>query len=126
MKCIFCKYKYAYVVKNGRDRKGKQRYKCDNCKKTFTNSTMQNFIDLKSKRLVLHLILAGCKTDEIAYELKIAEKKIRSWQKSHLKNLYEVLPNKPLLSISTLIIIYKAIERKRIAAINDREFRRYQ
>jgi transposase-like protein len=124
MECIFCKTKYSYVVKNGRDRMGKQRYKCDNCKKTFTSATIQNFIELKSKRLVLHLILAGCKTYEIAQELKIPERKINGWKKLHLKELSAILPEQPLLSIITLSFIYKAIEKRRIAAIHGLDIRR--
>lgn len=119
MHCIFCKSAYP-CVKNGRDRKGVQRYKCQNCKRTFTGETKEYIIASKKKRLVLHLILAGCEAIDIAVELGIAEKFIKRWKKLYLKELTEILPDQPLLAIHTLITIYKAIEKNRIAVMHIR------
>ena len=112
MKCIYCN---DGCVKNGIDRKGNQRYKCQNCKKTFTISTKRNLADLNKKRVVLHLILAGCEISDISEGLEISEQKIKKWKNLHLKNMEAYLPTKPLLNINTLIRIYQAIEKSRIA-----------
>jgi transposase-like protein len=125
MQCIFCKSKYP-CVKNGTDRKGIQRYKCQDCKKTFTNVTRLNLKVSNNKRLVLHLILAGCELTEIAERLEIPQRVVKGWKKLHLKEVNEILPVQPLLSTHTLSVIYKAIEKKRIAAINIIKRRRFR
>lgn len=117
MKCIFCK---SNCVKNGHDRKLNQRFKCQECKKTFTKETQQNILISKKRRVALHLILAGCKFEEIAENLKIPVKTIKKWQNTHLKGISEILPSSPLLWIGSLIPIYNAIEKSKISKLNYR------
>ena len=112
MHCIFCKVKYTHVVKNGRDRLGNQRYKCDRCKRTFTKATAQKIKESKDKRMVLHLILSGCDTAIIGNSIGIEERVIKRWKKNHLKNLIDILPKRPVLSIRALKIIFRKIEKR--------------
>ena len=121
MGCLYCK---GDCVKYGAYADGKQRYKCKKCNKTFSVSTIESFSNEKDKRLVLHLILAGCSKSEIATELGIEEKTIEKWINLHLRGRYTYLPRKPLLAIATLLTIYRAIEKSRISKINLRKPRR--
>ena len=114
MNCISCNNN---CVKNGLDRKGNQRFKCQECKKTFTKETKQKLHILKDKRVVLHLILAGCKSEEIAENLGIPANTITKWGKFHLRGLPEILPSKSLLWIETLIRIYRGIEKSKISTL---------
>jgi transposase-like protein len=115
MKCIFCK---GNCVKNGLDRKFSQRFKCQECKKTFTKDTQKKLLEVKDKRVVIHLILAGYGADEIAECLGLRVYTISKWKKLHLKGLSEILPPKPLLYLDSLIRIYKGIEKSKISRLH--------
>ena len=122
MKCVFCK---GNCVKNGFDRKHSQRFKCQKCKKTFTKDTQKKLLEVNDKRVVLHLILAGCKTDKIAENLGIPTKSITKWKKLHLRGLNEILPTNSLLFIETLIRIYRGIEKKRVSSLVYNRMKRF-
>ncbi|UEG49366.1 hypothetical protein LK994_12060 [Ferruginibacter lapsinanis] len=79
---------------------------------------------LKHKRVVLHLILAGCKESEIAEYFEIRESLIKSWKKTHFRELQEILPNQSLLYINTLAQIYNAIEKSRIASLHNKRHKK--
>jgi transposase-like protein len=115
MDCIYC---LGEIVKYGRYNGIKQRYKCLKCQKTFGDAAIENFKTLRNKRLVLHLILAGCNKSEISAELEIEESIIDKWTKSYLKNTKQIVPAKPLLAVRTLITIYMAIEKSRISKLH--------
>jgi transposase-like protein len=112
MTCLYCK---GRSVKFGVYNKGKQRYKCLKCGKTFSDGTVENTNAAKHKRLVFHLILAGCGRKEIAKLLSLEEKTIQKWLNTHFRGIKEFLPAKPLLRIGTLKTIYSGIEKSRIA-----------
>lgn len=115
MDCLYCKSK---CVKYGEYGKNIQRYKCGKCKRTFSSKTIEKVNTEKSKRLVFHLVLAGCSTNDIASELKIDKKNIENWINRHFRGQYTFLPQKPLMAIRTLMVIYKAIEKSRFAKLN--------
>ncbi len=126
MNCIYCK---AKCVKFGLYNNSKQRYKCKKCSKTFSDGTIDNFKVGKKKRLILHLILAGCHTKHIAEELEIEEKTIKKWKNSYFRSLNDILPVGPLLAIGTLKTIYSGIEKSRISKLHSlrpRWFRRFR
>lgn len=111
MKCLFCEGK---AIKNGLYNDHIQRYKCLDCNKTFSERTIDTVNSENNIRLVLHLILSGCSTVDIARELILEEKVIKKWKKLYIKGIRNFVPNKPLLKIQTLIFIYREIEDSRI------------
>lgn len=112
--CIYCN---GSCYKNGFDRKHKQRYRCKEkrCRRSFTKTTKENLEKLNDKRVVLHLILAGCKISEITDNLNIKESTVKKWIHLHLKNVAKIAPPEPLISFDYLIRIYRGIEKKRIS-----------
>lgn len=114
--CIVCK---GGSYKNGFDRNNEQRYKCaeKSCGKSFTKTTIKNLNDLDNKRVVLHLLLAGCKIPEIAEKLNIKKSIIKGWMNTYLKELSKIVPGESLLSLRDLITIYRGIEKGRISKL---------
>ena len=108
MKCLYCK---GRSVKNGLFSINKQRYKCLNCDRYFSDVTIENRNNKKPILLVLHLILAGCSNWSIHYELGIDEKIIKKWRKIYFKVGRRFLPPEPLLPIRKLIAVYEKIEK---------------
>ncbi len=115
MTCLFCKGK---SVKYGLYKNNIQRYKCLGCNKTFSETTITNVHLETNIRLVLHLILAGCSTLDIADELGLEEKIVIKWKKLYIKSVKNFLPAQPLLTIRTLISIYRGIENSSISKLN--------
>lgn len=117
MNCLYCA---KACVKYGLYGRSNQRYKCVKCNRTFSDVTISNFNTEKSKRVVFHLLLAGCTKKDIAYHLEIDARTIKKWIIRHWKDQKGFVPDKPLLSINTLIGIYQGIEKSRITKFNYR------
>lgn len=116
MNCIFC---LGDTVRNGKDRQGRQRFKCcqNHCGKSFTLISNSPTI-ISKKRLTIHLLVAGCDISDIATKLELEERLVKIWKEKYLSNLSAIKPREPLLSINTLLTIFKAIEKKRISKLN--------
>jgi len=112
MDCIKCE---GHVVKNGLDRNLRQRFICKTCGKTFSLNTGKSEKVKSQQRIVLHLLLAGCEIKDISEKLEIEETKLKNWKKKYLGK--EINPKKALLSINTLLIIFNAMEKGRLAKI---------
>ncbi len=83
--CIYCK---GVCCKNGHGRNGEQRYKCieKKCGRSFTQNTENELKSNNQKRVVLHLVLAGCKVSDVSTQLNIKRTIIKKWIHFHLKD----------------------------------------
>lgn len=116
MKCIYCKKE---TTKNGHDKLGMQRLKCTNCKKTFSINHSEFEEKNKEIRLVLHLLLAGVKLNEIAEVLGISIEQVKLSSDHLFRGYKKIIPNKQLLSVNTLKTLFNALEKSRIAGISN-------
>lgn len=103
------------IVKNGLDRNLRQRFICKTCGKTFSLNTGESDKLKSQKRIVLHLLLAGCEIKDISEELDIEQTTLINWKQKYLGK--EINPSKALLSIHTLLKIFRALEKRRVAKI---------
>lgn len=71
--------------------KGKQRYRCKDCGKTF----FEKSIDLirHPKRRAIHLLIEGYDPKEIAEHLGMSDKTIINYRDKYLRNLKSIIPN---------------------------------
>jgi|GEM_PF-6525275 len=83
--CIRCSS--LKLVKNGRDNKGRQRYKCQECSKTFTLASSKNPEIRRTKRLASHLLILGYPLEAVAEKLNITVKEASSWERKYLPKL---------------------------------------
>lgn len=125
MKCPYCKgtcYKNgSYLTRNTQVKH--TRFKCKKCSKTFTEKTESRLKSIESKNLALQLILSGCKAKEISLSLNIPVSHIKQWKDQHLIECEEFIPQKPLLVIKTMVEIFKAVQKGKIASLHYRKFK---
>jgi len=123
LECIYCKEKN--VIKHSKQN-GIQRFRCNDCKKTFSSSSI---IPSERKELIrksLHLLLDGYKTKEIADYLNLSYDTINNWKNKYLRKLKELLPDKTEHSlkedIGSVTISFK--QTKKLSLFRNRKEKR--
>lgn len=122
MDCKYCKFD---CVKNGFDRKLNQRYLCLNCRRTFISVELDSVKLMREKRIVLHLILAGCSEADIAEEMEISKQLVITWCNLYLKNRKKLIVRTQKIAVSNLVTIFRGIEKSRISYLNYPRKRRF-
>ncbi len=105
-----CLHKF---VKNGKDRHGKQRWRCTICETTIVPLTKDEKEKLSNVALVLHLLLLGFDPNEIAIALCEEKAEILGWRNKFLPKLSIVSIGKPQLKLESAIIDLKRIQEGR-------------
>lgn len=87
MKCPSCGS--IYYIKNGKNSKEKQRFKCYDCGCTYTQEVWNGHL-LKNKKRAVEYYLKGHSSREIRKYIGIPDTTILSWVRLLIKNISEI------------------------------------
>lgn len=88
------------AVKNGKDLNDRQRYKCNECGRSFTDESIENPELRRKKRLTTQLLLLGYSPGQIKSTMPVSESEIDLWSKKYLPKLEDVKREGKLINVN--------------------------
>ena len=93
----------AHIVKFGKDKNGKQRYKCKSCGATFTETSCSALSHTRHSEIVwetyIHLLLTGASLEECAFQCGISVRTAFIWRHKILMILQQDQSNRIMAGI---------------------------
>ena len=90
MKCSYCK-STKKQVKNGLNRSGSQKYRCNECQRVYTPEPKLNGYSQETRLLAIRMYVEGNSYNAIARILMVNPQSVVNWVKAYTANL----PNAP-------------------------------
>jgi len=95
MRCPKCKAT-GKQVKNGLNKSGSQKYRCNECKRVYTPEPKPNGYPKETRLLAIRMYVEGNSYNAIARILMVNPQSVVNWVKAYATNLPAApVPNKP-------------------------------